>query len=337
MKVGTDGVLLGAWVRIGPTVRRILDIGTGTGVIALMLAQRTQDRPDVLITGIDVGDVAEARTNADASPWADRVHTLQCPVQRFDPPERYDLIVSNPPFFVDSLPSPDAGRTRVRHATELPFRDLHDAIVRLLAPNGRFSLILPPSEAALFLRECRALRVVRCTGVRSTPRRGVRRVLLELVRGDADGTEARDCPHPPIWERSHSVASSELPASTAALSSMPEVAEMSAAPMLVAEREVSVRSAWSPPTAALDAASSSAESVSYVPVERKGGATAPLPTCGSVLSFGSMQRIGRTPSSDPYFRPEEACEADTLTIGTGIPEEYTEEYRALTRDFYLKF
>lgn len=108
MKVGTDGVLLGAWVRVSSSVGRILDIGTGTGVIALMLAQRTQERSGVRITALDIGEVAEARANADASPWGARVETVQCPVQRFEPAERYDLIVSNPPFFVDSLASPDA-------------------------------------------------------------------------------------------------------------------------------------------------------------------------------------------------------------------------------------
>ncbi len=186
MKVGTDGVLLGAWVRIAPTVHRILDIGTGTGLIALMLAQRTQERHDpVWIDALDVGDVAEACANAAATPWRQRVRMMQCPVQQFDSAERYDLIVSNPPFFVDSLTSPDAGRTRVRHTGELPFGELYDAVVRLLAPCGRFALILPPAEASLFLAECRALHVVRRTEVRSTPRRGVRRVLLELAHGTA--------------------------------------------------------------------------------------------------------------------------------------------------------
>ena len=127
MKVGTDGVLLGAWVRVSSSVGRILDIGTGTGVIALMLAQRTQERSGVRITALDIGEVAEARANADASPWGARVETVQCPVQRFEPAERYDLIVSNPPFFVDSLASPDAGRSRARPASELPCAELHDA------------------------------------------------------------------------------------------------------------------------------------------------------------------------------------------------------------------
>ena len=117
MKVGTDGVLLGAWTPLRDSDRRILDIGTGTGLIALMLAQRA---PGAAVTGIDIDDVGEARANGDASPWGDRLSFVRCPVQEFsDRP--FDLIVSNPPFFVDSLTCPDAGRTTVRHAVHLPF------------------------------------------------------------------------------------------------------------------------------------------------------------------------------------------------------------------------
>ena len=100
MKVGTDGVLLGAWAGVRPADRRILDVGTGTGLIALMMAQRA---PEARITGVDVEEVSQARENAAASPWSGRVAFVQCPVQEFAPDERFDLIVSNPPFFVDSL------------------------------------------------------------------------------------------------------------------------------------------------------------------------------------------------------------------------------------------
>ena len=118
MKVGTDGVLLGAWVSVRPSDRRILDIGTGTGLIALMMAQRV---PGARITGVDVEDISQARENADASPWGGRVTFVQCPVQEFAPQGKFDLVVSNPPFFVDSLTCPDAGRTTARHAVRLPF------------------------------------------------------------------------------------------------------------------------------------------------------------------------------------------------------------------------
>ena len=133
MKVGTDGVLLGAWVSVRPSDRRILDIGTGTGLIALMMAQRV---PGARITGVDVEDISQARENADASPWGGRVAFVQCPVQEFAPQGKFDLVVSNPPFFVDSLTCPDAGRTTARHAVRLPFGDLRDAVVRLLSDEG---------------------------------------------------------------------------------------------------------------------------------------------------------------------------------------------------------
>ena len=133
MKVGTDGVLLGAWAGVRPSDRRMLDIGTGTGLIALMLAQRA---PEASVTGVDIDDVAQARENGDASPWGDRVVFERCPVQEFRAPEPFDLIVSNPPFFVDSLTCPDEGRTAARHAVHLPFDELRDAVLRLMAPAG---------------------------------------------------------------------------------------------------------------------------------------------------------------------------------------------------------
>ena len=136
-----------------PVVRQktVLELATGTGLIALMLAQRA---PGAAVTGIDIDDVGEARANGDASPWGDRLSFVRCPVQEFsDRP--FDLIVSNPPFFVDSLTCPDAGRTPVRHAVHLPFGELRDAVVRLLAADGHFAVILPTTEADRFVTLCR--------------------------------------------------------------------------------------------------------------------------------------------------------------------------------------
>lgn len=138
-------------------------------------------RPGAAVTGIDIDDVGEARANGDASPWGDRLSFVRCPVQEFsDRP--FDLIVSNPPFFVDSLTCPDAGRTTVRHAVHLPFEELRDAVVRLLAADGHFAVILPTTEADRFVHLCRGyLQPVRRTDVRTTPRRPVKRALLEFV------------------------------------------------------------------------------------------------------------------------------------------------------------
>ena len=152
-------------------------------------ADRTADRAirGVRITGIDIGDVSQACENAAASPWGDRVEFVRCPVQAFRPDRRYDLIVSNPPFFVDSLTSPDAERTTARHAVKLPFEALRDAVVRLLTEEGRFAVVLPSDEAARFERICRgALFASRRTAVRTTPRKAPKRMLLESVRQAPD-------------------------------------------------------------------------------------------------------------------------------------------------------
>lgn len=180
MKVGTDGVLLGAWAAVRPQDERILDVGTGTGLIALMLAQRA---PGALVTGVDIDDVSQACENAAASPWGDRVAFRQCPVQEFEAPEPFDLIVSNPPFFVDSLTCPDEARTTARHAVHLPFDELRDAVLRLLAPGGRFAVVLPTTEADHFLGTCFGwLGLLRRTDVRTTPRRPAKRALMEFSR-----------------------------------------------------------------------------------------------------------------------------------------------------------
>ena len=178
MKVGTDGVLLGAWAGVRPADRRILDIGTGTGLIAVMLAQRS---PGALITGVDIDDVEEARANGDAAPWGDRLHFVQQPIQEFRPGERYDLIVSNPPFYVDSLTCPDRSRTTARHTVHLSYEELFDAVVRLLSPGGRFAVVLPTDEGGRFRRLAVAhLALRRLTTVRTTPRRPAKRVLMEF-------------------------------------------------------------------------------------------------------------------------------------------------------------
>ena len=179
MKVGTDGVLLGAWASAEAGVRRVLDIGTGTGLVALMLAQRA---PQAQVVGIDVEEVVEAQANAAASPWAGRVEMLRTAVQEFAPAEGFDLVVSNPPFFAGSLTCPDAGRTTARHTVRLSFEELRDAAVRLLNPGGRFAVVLPTDAAAHFIALCcGSLPLVRRTDVRTTPRRPAKRTLLEFM------------------------------------------------------------------------------------------------------------------------------------------------------------
>lgn len=180
MKVGTDGVLVGAWSRLSDA-DRILDIGTGTGLIAVMAAQRA---PHARITAIEIDGacVAQARENAASSPWGGRIEVLETPLQGFFPAERFDAIVSNPPYFEESLLPPDERRTVARHTCSLSFAELAQGAARLLSDNGRFSLILPAVEAGRFVSAARGLLYVcrRCE-VWTTPSSGVRRVMLEMA------------------------------------------------------------------------------------------------------------------------------------------------------------
>lgn len=148
MKIGTDGVLLGAWADIEGD-SRILDVGTGTGLIALMLAQRNASAE---IVGVDISHEAieEARDNFLNSPWAKRLSVTEGDVCSFESNEKFDHIVSNPPYFVDSLHSPDSLRTMARHTSSLKFEDLVTSAVRLLRPGGRLSVILPAECAMQF-------------------------------------------------------------------------------------------------------------------------------------------------------------------------------------------
>lgn len=142
MKVGTDGVLLGAWTHTHGS-ERILDIGTGTGLIALMLAQRS----DAIIDAIDIDPNAclQARENIASSPFADRIHVYHTPLSGYTPAEgiKYDRIVSNPPYFIDSLKCPDDKRRVARHTDTLSLPDLLRDSRRLLAPGGKIALVLP--------------------------------------------------------------------------------------------------------------------------------------------------------------------------------------------------
>lgn len=184
MKVGTDGVLLGAWVAFRGDERRVLDIGTGTGVIALMAAQRSTAE---YISGVDVDEASAQRAAANfaASPWSGRLRACASPIQDFETDEPFDLIISNPPYFVDSLLSPDKRRTAARHTASLPFDELDAAVRRLLSPDGRAALILPTEQMDDFAL-ITSLRMVRRCDVRSVPDGAVKRVMAEFARSATD-------------------------------------------------------------------------------------------------------------------------------------------------------
>lgn len=174
MKVGTDGVLLGAWAKGGP---RILDIGTGTGIIALMMAQRY---PEAQVTAIDIdeGAVRQAEQNVSQSPFLGRISVLQQAVQEHL--GEYESIVSNPPFFIDSLQAPDEQRNMARHTATLSYAELMKAAYRLLADNGEFSVVIPfdyrrrMEDEAVFV----GFFPSRVCGVKTTERKPAKRYLL---------------------------------------------------------------------------------------------------------------------------------------------------------------
>lgn len=154
MKVGTDGVLLGAWCPV-EGMRHVLDVGTGCGVIALMIAQRN-DLAQIEGIDIDHDAIEEAALNFSHSPWNDRLTATITDFNELQRDIRYDLIVSNPPYFTDSLLPPDKARTVARHNRSLTYRQLIDGAARLLNEDGSLCLISPTDaeseiiEAATF-------------------------------------------------------------------------------------------------------------------------------------------------------------------------------------------
>ena len=180
MKVGTDGVLLGAWAEGG---QRILDVGTGTGLIALMMAQRF---PAAQLVALDVVHEAccQASDNVEASPFASRISVEETAVQKYETDEKFDSIVSNPPFFVNSLVAPDAHRALARHSCALPYADLFASVRRLLAADGVFSAVIPAECRQAFVAEASLAGFVltrRCA-VKTTERKPIRRFLLAFRR-----------------------------------------------------------------------------------------------------------------------------------------------------------
>jgi len=150
MKVSTDGCILGAYTPL-PAHGNILDIGTGTGLLSLMVAQRSECMIDAV--ELDYKSFLEARENFSKSEWSIRLNVFHSNILDYKSPTLYDLIICNPPFFEDQLKSPDAGRNMARHDEFLPKESLVKSVGRLLkAPFGQFSILLPPGESAAFER-----------------------------------------------------------------------------------------------------------------------------------------------------------------------------------------
>ncbi len=209
MKVNTDGVLLGASMTLLPNDRYLLDIGTGTGTVALMAAQRLADLKsteaesgaqilykDFWITGIDIDkdSADEAALNFSLSPWASGLHAVNKSVQDYCSPSygrsifytdfHFDAIFSNPPYFESSLKAPDERRRNARHADTLSYRDIFRVARSLLKNTGRISLILPAEQETDAVRDAAAsgFYPFRIISVRTVPRKAPSRVIMEFSR-----------------------------------------------------------------------------------------------------------------------------------------------------------
>jgi tRNA1Val (adenine37-N6)-methyltransferase len=206
MKVNTDGVLLGAAMTIHPTDRRMLDIGTGTGTIALMAAQRLAARTDaprfeVHAIDIDGPSATEAAANFANSLWADSLHAYHTSLDDFalnqanlqslscesitDLPVEYDLIFSNPPYFEDSLTAPDQRKSTARHTSDgLSYRDILEFAIKHLSPDGRVAFVLPADQEDSLCRYARmcGLHLFRILRVRTVPRKAPSRIIAEFSR-----------------------------------------------------------------------------------------------------------------------------------------------------------
>ena len=202
MKVNTDGVLLGAAMTIMPQDRYMLDVGTGTGTIALMAAQRlmgevpgqagndgAQAVSEVRIDAIDIDEpsASEAAKNFEHSPWASNLRAHNKALEQFaaEMDTRYDLIFSNPPYFEDSLTAPDERKSAARHTCDgLSYRDIFDFAMRRLTDEGRVAFVLPADQEAALCRYGRmcGLHLFRILRVRTVPRKDPTRIIAEFSR-----------------------------------------------------------------------------------------------------------------------------------------------------------
>ena len=185
MKIGTDGVLLGAWTPIENNPKSVLDIGTGTGIIALMLAQRS-DAEQIDALEIDESAYEQAVENFENSPWGDRLFCFHAGLDEFvdDPEDEYDLIVSNPPFYSEEYRSENEQRDSARFQGAMPFEELVEAADLLLSENGIFSVIIPFNEEDRFIELCSEVELypIKITRVKGALNTKIIRSLLAFKR-----------------------------------------------------------------------------------------------------------------------------------------------------------
>lgn len=179
MKVGTDGVLLGAWASVEDDAL-VLDVGTGTGIIALMVAQRN---PNAKVVALDIAPdaVAQARYNIERSKWTNRVECICTDVSEYKSDTKFDHIISNPPYFTEATHSPNRERDMARSVSSMPFEKLVESAERLLRRGGKLSVIMPTESASLFRRVAfERLWLRRICSVRTLENDAPKRVLMEF-------------------------------------------------------------------------------------------------------------------------------------------------------------
>jgi tRNA1Val (adenine37-N6)-methyltransferase len=187
MKIGTDGVLLGAWAPIDNNPFSVLDIGTGTGIIALMLSQRSNAQQ---IDALEIDDDAyeQAVDNFENSPWSDRLFCFHAGLDEFveEPEDEYDLIISNPPFYTEDYKTENQQRDLARFADAMPFEDLVEAADLLLSENGVLAVIIPFKEEDNFLALAKEYELypIKITRVKGTPTTEIKRSLLAFSRNE---------------------------------------------------------------------------------------------------------------------------------------------------------
>lgn len=195
MKIGTDGVLLGAWAPIAHQPYSILDIGTGTGIIALMLAQRS-NAAQIDALEIEENAYEQATDNFENSPWNERLFCFHAGLDEFmeEPEDEYDLIVSNPPFYAEDYKTNDDQRDLARFQDALPFEDLIEAADLLLSENGILAVIIPFKEEERFLAIANEFELypTHITRVKGTPTTEIKRSLLALSRNKIDNTTTNE-------------------------------------------------------------------------------------------------------------------------------------------------
>jgi tRNA1Val (adenine37-N6)-methyltransferase len=185
MKIGTDAVLLGAWCPINNHPFSILDIGAGTGILSLMLAQRSNAAQ---IDAIEINDEAyeQCVENFESSPWGDRLFCFHAGLDEFldEPEDEYDLIISNPPFYSENYKTDSTQRDLARFQEAMPFEDLIEAARLLLSENGIFAVIIPFKEEEKFIDLCAKVELypIKVTRVKGTPTTEVKRSLLAFKR-----------------------------------------------------------------------------------------------------------------------------------------------------------